>query len=97
MRVVRARDMRSFGDRGAGARVFVRIAGTLFLRTVERAERIYGAMLARGFRGDVPSMRRETLRLSDAIFVLASGGFFALCRFVPVPQWIGHLVRGWAG
>jgi len=97
MRVVRARDMRSFGTRGAGVRVLVRIVGTLFLRTVERAERIYGAMLARGFRGEVPSMRREALRPSDALFLLAAGGFFALCRFVPVPQAIGRLIRGLAG
>jgi len=97
MRVVRARDMRSFGKRGAGMRVFVRIVGTLFLRTVERAERIYGAMLARGFRGDVPSMRRETFRPSDAFFVLAAGCFFSLCRFVPVTQMIGHLVPGGTG
>jgi len=97
MRVVRARDMRSFGTRGTGVRVLVRIVGTLFLRTVERAERIYGAMLARGFRGEAPSMRREALRPSDALFLLAAGGFFALCRFVPVPQAIGRLVRGVAG
>jgi cobalt/nickel transport system permease protein len=97
IRVVRARDMRSFGKRGTGVRVFVRILSTLFLRTVERAERIYGAMLARGFRGEVPSMRRETLRFSDAVFVVSSGVFFALCRYVPVPQAIGHIVRGLAG
>lgn len=97
MRVVRARDMRSFGNRGVGVRVFVRIAGTLFLRTVERAERIYGAMQARGFRGEVLSMRRETLRPSDAVFVLAAGCFFALCRFLPVPLMIGHLLRRMAG
>ena len=97
MRVVRARDMRSFGKRGAGMRVFVRSVGTLFLRTVERAERIYGAMLARGFRGEVPSMRREALRGSDAAFVLAAVSFFALCRLVPLPQAIGSLLRGVAG
>ncbi len=97
MRVVRARDMRSFGRRGAGVRVFVRIVGTLFLRTVERAERIYGAMLARGFRGDVPTMRLEAMRPSDAAFVLAASSFFALCRFVPVPEKIGRFVQGLAG
>ncbi|MDD5761192.1 MAG: cobalt ECF transporter T component CbiQ [bacterium] len=97
MRVVRARDMRSFGKRGSGMRVFVRIVGTLFLRTVERAERLYGAMLARGFRGDVPSMWREVLRVADAVFLLAAGSFFALCRFVPIPEVIGRLVRGIAG
>jgi cobalt/nickel transport system permease protein len=97
IRVVRARDMRSFGTRGTGVRVLVRIVGTLFLRTVERAERIYGAMLARGFRGELPSMRREALRPSDAAFLLTAGGYFALCRFVPVPQMIGRLVRGVVG
>lgn len=97
MRVIRARDLRSFGGRGTGVRVYVRIVGTLFLRTVERAERIYGAMLARGFRGDLPSMRREALRTADALFVLAAGGFFVLCRFVPVTQWIGSLLRGVVG
>jgi cobalt/nickel transport system permease protein len=97
MRVVRARDMRSFGTRGTGGRVFIRIVGTLFLRTVERAERIYGAMLARGFRGEVPTMRREALRPSDAVFVLAAVSFFALCRLVPVPETIGNIVRVLAG
>jgi len=97
MRVVRARDMRSFGSRGTGLRVYVRIVGTLFLRTVERAERIYGAMQARGFRGEVPSMRLEELRPSDAVFVLAAGSFFALCRLVAVPETIGRFVGGLAG
>ncbi len=97
MRVVRARDMRSFGRRGTGPWVFARIVGTLFLRTVERAERIYGAMLARGFRGDMPSMRRDRLRPSDALFVFASGAFFALCRLVPVPETLGRLVGGLGG
>lgn len=97
IRVVRARDMRSFGARGTGVRVFVRIVGTLFLRTVERAERIYGAMLARGFRGEFPSIRVEAWRPSDAVFVFLSVSFFALCRIVPLPDAIGRLVRGLAG
>lgn len=97
MRVARARDMRSFGRRGSGPRVFARIVGTLFLRTVERAERIYGAMLARGFRGAVPSMRDERLRAADAMFLVLSGSYFALCRLVAVPEMLGKIVRGVAG
>lgn len=97
VRVVRARDLRSFGKRGRSIGVFVRIVGTLFLRTVERAERIYGAMLARGFRGETFPMRRDAFRPSDAVFVLATGSYFALCRLVAVPDAIGRLVRGLAG
>jgi cobalt/nickel transport system permease protein len=97
MRVARARDMRSFGSRGTGVRVFIRVLGTLFLRTVERAERIYNAMLARGFRGEVPSIRPESFRPRDAAFVAAACGYFALCRLVNVPEAIGRLVGGPGG
>ena len=61
MRIIRARDMRSFGTRGTGMKVFVRLIGILFLRTVDRAERIYYAMLSRGFQGDIPSLKRSRI------------------------------------
>ncbi len=42
------------------ARVTGQMAGALFLRSLERSERVYYAMLSRGFRGDVqPSPARE--------------------------------------
>ena len=37
MRVIRARDMRSFGTRGTEMKVFARLIGTLLFRTVDRA------------------------------------------------------------
>ncbi len=93
MRMLRARDMRSFGKRGRGAQVAVRIIGTLFLRTLERAERIYGAMLSRGFRGEVPSIKRYSFRFTDAAFLAVVLGMFALFRFLPVPELIGRLLQ----
>lgn len=96
-RAARAREARSFGKRGTGLRAFARLAGALLLRTVERAERIHAAMLARGFRGEFPAMRRDAMRPADALFVAAAGSFFAFCRLVPVPEAIGRLVRGLAG
>ena len=69
MRIIRARDMRSFGRRGTGVKVFVRLIGILFLRTVDRAERIYYAMLSRGFQGDIPSLKRSRIVLPDLAFL----------------------------
>lgn len=90
MRVVRARDMRSFGHRGTGVKIFIRITGVLFLRTVERAERIYYAMLARGFRGDMPAGRRYSIATRDLVFA----GLVAVClfifRFYPVSATLGR-------
>ena len=92
MRMVRARDMRSFGRRGTGAKVAARIIGTLFLRTLERAERIYSAMLSRGFRGDIPSIKQYSFRVADTAFVLLTIAGLALFRFVSIPELIGSFM-----
>lgn len=59
-RMLRARDSRSArlpGLRGGGtvrwrASVAGHMAGSLFVRSLERSERVYAAMQARGYRGD---------------------------------------------
>jgi cobalt/nickel transport system permease protein len=59
-RLIRARSSRSTtisGNRKSGGSVFWRaqvtggMAGSLFLRSIERSERVYAAMLARGYNG----------------------------------------------
>lgn len=94
MRIVRARDLRSFGKRGTEAKVAARIIGSLFLRTVERAERIYRAMLSRGFRGEIPVLRRHDLTKGDVLFLLLAVGSLAAFRLLPVAAWTGALARG---
>ncbi|MBI5639392.1 MAG: cobalt ECF transporter T component CbiQ [Nitrospirae bacterium] len=69
MKVVRARDMRSFGNKGLGVKVFISLAGSLFLRTMERAETIYQAMLSRGFTDKLHAMRPYRFKGSDAAFL----------------------------
>jgi cobalt/nickel transport system permease protein len=51
-RLSRAHDARWLWQAGAVARS----AGTLFIRSYERGERVYVAMLARGYGGSVPSL-----------------------------------------
>ena len=94
MRIIRARDMRSFGSRGTGMKVFVRLIGILFLRTVNRAERIYYAMLSRGFQGDIPSLKRSRIAFSDLAFMATTIAFLAVFRFFRVTEEIGRLAQG---
>jgi cobalt/nickel transport system permease protein len=93
MRIVRARDMRSFGRRGTGIKIFVRITGVLFLRTVERAERIYFAMLARGFKGDMPTRKRYHIAKRDLIFAAAVTVCLFVFRFYPVTEITGRFFQ----
>ncbi|MDX9990940.1 MAG: cobalt ECF transporter T component CbiQ [Anaerolineales bacterium] len=84
MRLMRAREARSAALPGlkSGGTVFWRaritgnMAGQLFLRSYERSDRIYNAMLARGYRGQLRTLRahvltrRDWLILGLALFLL---------------------------
>jgi cobalt/nickel transport system permease protein len=73
MRLMRARDARSAALPGlkSGGTVFWRaritgnMAGQLFLRSYERSDRIYNAMLARGYQGQMRTLRAHTLTRRD--------------------------------
>jgi cobalt/nickel transport system permease protein len=93
VRLIRARDMRSFGTRGGGMKVFVRLVGILFVRTVDRAERIYHAMLSRGFQGNMPSLKRYHISAMDLAFLTATILFLVIFRFFPVTEQIGRLAQ----
>lgn len=48
-----------------------RVATALFLRTHARGERVYLAMLSRGFRGSMPQSSPLALGRADALFLAA--------------------------
>jgi cobalt/nickel transport system permease protein len=80
MRLLRARDSRSArlpGHSGGGsiawrARIAGNMAGQLFLRSYERSERVYNAMLARGYTGHFMTLNPHLMRPRDwAVGVVA--------------------------
>lgn len=72
-RTRRAVEARSAGRRPVqGLRVYGAILGMLFLRAFERAERIYVAMVSRGFRGQVRPIRRLEWGTPDSVFLGAA-------------------------
>jgi len=74
MRMRRARDSRNFGgSRLHKLRTIGNMIGTLFIRSYERGERIYAAMLSRGFDSNVRSLRLLSFKRVDAYFGAAFG------------------------
>lgn len=67
------------------------LLGNLLLRTMDRAERIHRAMLARGFDGSVPLLRPLRIRASDTVFLLILSAAFVLLRIYDLPGFIGRL------
>jgi cobalt/nickel transport system permease protein len=82
LRLHRAREARSANPRGESvgsiawkAKVLGGMIGSLFLRSYERSERIYSAMLSRGFDGELRSLRERKLEARDILIL----GAFAVC------------------
>ncbi|MFC2041452.1 cobalt ECF transporter T component CbiQ, partial [Chloroflexota bacterium] len=69
MRMKQARDSRNFGGRWLWQiRTISNMVGTLFIRSYERGERVYAAMVARGFDGQVRTLDRLNFKRLDAYF-----------------------------
>ncbi len=68
-RMRRARDSRApLMKRREHFKTAGNIIGALFIKSFERGERIYKAMLARGFTGEIKTLSREKLGLLDYAF-----------------------------
>jgi cobalt/nickel transport system permease protein len=95
-RLLRAREARSAriaGRHGGGtlvwrARVAGNMAGQLFLRSYERSDRVYNAMLARGFAGQFITINPHQMRRRDWLAAL-----LALLALLLI-QVLGHSVNG---
>ena len=48
------------------------MAGQLFLRSYERSDRIYNAMLARGYAGQLRTLNPHVMKSSDWLFAALS-------------------------
>jgi cobalt/nickel transport system permease protein len=90
MRLLRARDARSAAAAGLRSgrsvlwrgRVAGHMAGQLFLRSYERSDRIYSAMLARGYDGHLRTLNPHVLRASDWAYALAAFFFLLFTQFI---------------
>lgn len=83
-RMLRARASRSPRIKGAGrpslfwqGKVAGSMIGNLFLRSLERSERVYEAMVSRGYDGQMRSLIRFQMATSDWIFISFVG--LSLC------------------
>ncbi len=92
-RLLRAREARSAaaaGLRSGGgvawrAGVAGNMAGQLFLRSYERSDRVYNAMLARGYKGRLNTINPHEMRRVD--YLAAALALLVILFF----QWIGRL------
>jgi cobalt/nickel transport system permease protein len=93
-RISRARSLRSSGHKAMSFKVFTQIVGHLLLRTLDRAERVYRAMLCRGFDGKIRIVKFSSIGWREILFTLSWSVIFLLFRFFNVSLILGEAVTG---
>ncbi|NLE67944.1 MAG: cobalt ECF transporter T component CbiQ [Lentisphaerae bacterium] len=85
--------MRSSG-RPLRLSVYASMIGHLLIRSMDRAERVYRAMVARGFDGEVRILRPSSFGWPDTLFVAACILFFVSARVWNLADGFGRLLTG---
>lgn len=83
MRIRRARDFRGAGRAPLGRRLAATggVLGSLLVRTLDRGERVYTAMGARGYTGEPHGLSRLRFGLADAAFAAGAAAYLVLARW----------------
>jgi cobalt/nickel transport system permease protein len=91
LRLLRAREARSarlVNDGKHGGTLFWRakvtgsMVGQLFVRSFERSDKVYNAMLARGYRGQLLTMNPHVMTQPDWLFLALGGGVIIALQLI---------------
>ncbi len=85
-----AKTLRQVDSKRLKFKTYVSILGHLFLRSLDRAERIYLAMCSRGFNGQLYYSRKLRINKSEVLFLFAWSFLFILFRLINIPLLLGN-------
>lgn len=94
LKMIRGVSVRIGGGRTLRLRVYAPLIGHLLLRSMDRADRVYRAMIARGFDGRIRVPPRPAPGLADWVFAAGCLAFFAAARFWNLAHLTGLLLTG---
>jgi len=91
-KMLRSVEMRAERGRPLRLRAYGPLLGTLLLRSMDRAERVYRAMAARGFEGEIRELERPSFHFEDTLFVVGWLTFFIAARVWNLADGLGLLL-----
>ena len=94
VRTIQAYSLRSFHGEGIRFKAWGSLVGQLLMRTMDRAQRIYQAMLCRGFDGEIRIMRTPKLQKTGILYLICWAAFFLTARSINIPYFLGTLLLG---
>ena len=86
--------LRAPNEKGVKLKFCGSMLGQILLRSFERAEVVYNAMILRGFSGEFITVENEKFNKNDLIYFISWIAFFTVVKFINIPLLIGTLVMG---
>ena len=93
-RTTQAYNLRAPFHKGIKPGVWGSLAGNLLLRTYERAQRLYQAMVQRGFIGEYNTGSNRSIGMKDMLYLCGWVLFFLSVRYYNIPALIGSMMTG---
>ena len=89
----RAREARGYGRKSYPIKLWGTFTGQLFLRAIDRSERINRAMLARGFNGNLPDFQQQKDKIGagSIVYFILMGGIWIALRFIDITPYLAGL------
>lgn len=89
--MVQAYALRAPNQKGIHISAWGSFLGQLLLRSMDRAQELYGSMILRGFAGDFFYCDIPACGMDSIVFTAVGICFFVCARLVNIAQLIGHL------
>lgn len=92
-KIVKAYNLRSPFKKGVSLKASGSLLGQMLLRALDRANRVYNAMIIRGFNGDF-FYQEIRISMSSILYFLLWTLFFITARFVNISELLGKVLMG---
>lgn len=92
--VIKAYHLRAPMQKGVSFKESGALLGQILLRAFDRANRVYDAMILRGFCGEYFISDDITLSIGSAAYLLLWTVFFFIARFFNIPEVLGKIIMG---
>lgn len=86
--------LRAPGEKTIKIKVWSSLAGQMLLRTYERAQGVYQAMVLRGFHGEYHTGATIKFKIKDLYYCLGWAIFLFATKYLHIPAIIGRLLTG---
>lgn len=92
--VIKAYHLRAPMQKGVSFKESGSLLGQILLRAFDRANRVYDAMVLRGFNGEYFTPADSKLSIGSVAYLFLCIAFFLLARFFNIPEVLGKIIMG---